>query len=173
MRNRKLTGAGRIEGSEHRMIARAAAIDHRFPAIGALSLAQARFPFGESAYAFGSLFIDYLAEAQGEAHVGEFVDKSAATLIPYLIDVPARQSFGESFSRGMERLRDSVASLVRAESAAPLAGWRQLTHDGVFVFAPRWLSDSSIVYSGTPGRETLRRVSRRPRWQAHAHRPAQ
>src|SRR5512133_790647 len=84
----KLTGAGRIEGSEHRMIARAAALDHGFPAIGSLSLAQPHFPFGETSYSFGSLFIDYLAKTRGESHVREFVDKSAANLIPYLVDIP-------------------------------------------------------------------------------------
>jgi hypothetical protein len=150
----KLTGAGRIEGSEHRMIARAFAIDH-FPAIGNLSLAQPRFPFGESAYSFGSLFVDYLAKTQGQSDVGVFVDKSAANLIPYLINTPAKQSFGESFSRGWKKYSDSVVRSVAGAPEEPLENWRQLTRDGVFVFAPRWLSDSSIVYSGTPGRETF------------------
>src|SRR4029079_10092515 len=27
--------------------------------------------------------------------------------------------------------------------------------DGAFVYAPRWLSDSAIVYSGTPGKESF------------------
>ena len=151
----KITGAGRIEGSEHRMIARSFALDHRFPSIGALSLAQGNFPFGETAYSFGSLFVDHLAKSRGEAHVREFVDKSAANLIPYLVNIPAKQAFGETFSRGWKEFRDSVGRSIRAESAAPLAGWEQLTRDGTFVLAPRWLSDSAIVYSGTPGRESF------------------
>ena len=151
----KLAGAGRIEGSEHRMIARAAAIDHRFQSIGSLSLAQGRYPFGETAYSFGSLFVDYLARTRGESHVREFVDKSAANIIPYLVDIPAKQSFGETFSRGWKKFQDSVGASIRAPTSAPLDGWQQLTQDGVFVFAPRWLSDSSIVYSGTPGRESF------------------
>jgi hypothetical protein len=151
----KLTGANRIEGSEHRMIARAAAIDHTFPSLGALSLAQGRFPFGETAYSFGSLFVDYLAKTRGEADVGKFVEKSSADIIPFLIDVPARQGFGVSFSRAWREFRDSVARSIRASPTPPLAGWRELTRDGVFVFAPRWLSDSSIVYSGSSGRESF------------------
>ncbi|HMA24122.1 MAG TPA: hypothetical protein VKP00_09005, partial [Gemmatimonadaceae bacterium] len=151
----KITGAGRIEGSEHRMIARAAAIDHIFPSLGALSLAQGRFPFGETAYSFGSLFVDYLAKTRGEERVRQFVEKSSADIIPYLINVPARQGFGVSFSRAWRDFSDSVARSVRVAPAAPLEGWRELTRDGAFVFAPRWLSDSSIVYSGTPGRETF------------------
>jgi len=151
----KIAGGGRIDGSEHRMIARAAAIDHRFPPIGALSLAQGHFPFGETAYSYGSLFIDYLARTRGEAHVREFVDKSSANLIPYLIDIPAKRSFGESFLRGWKNFSDSVGRSIRAESTEPLAAWQQLTRDGAFVYAPRWLSDSAIVYSGTPGKESF------------------
>ncbi|MEP6494906.1 MAG: hypothetical protein ABJF01_19625 [bacterium] len=151
----RLAGSGRIEGSEHRMIARAAASEDVFPSIGDLSLAQGRFPFGESAYAYGSLFVDYLAHTRGESHVREFVDKSAAYIIPYFIDIPAKKSFGISFTQGWRQFRDSVAQTVRVAPTPPLDGWRQLTNDGVFVFAPRWLSDSSIVYSGTPGRESF------------------
>jgi hypothetical protein len=151
----KLTGAGRIEGSEHRMIARAAAVDHAFPSVGALSLAQGRFPFGEFAYSYGSLFIDYLARSRGEGAVRSFVDKSSAELIPYLIDIPAKRSFGVSFARAWRDFSDSVARSVAGAPSQPIAGWRQLTSDGVFVFDPRWLGDSSIIYSGAPGRQTF------------------
>src|SRR5262245_15310168 len=151
----RIAGAGRIEGSEHRMIARAAAMDGSFPGIGALSLSQGRYPFGSSAYAFGSLFIDYLARTRGEGHVRDLVEKSAASLVPYLLDIPARQSFGVSFSRGWRQFRDSVAHTIRVSDAAPLQGWRELTHDGVFAFTPRWISDTSIIYVGAPGRESF------------------
>ncbi|HSQ29749.1 MAG TPA: hypothetical protein VLN49_07865, partial [Gemmatimonadaceae bacterium] len=150
----RLTGAGRIQGSEHRMIARAAAIDHTFPAIGALSLAQGRFPFGESAYSYGSLFIDYLARTRGESRIRTFVDKSSADIIPYLFDVPARQGFGVSFSRAWREFSDSVSRSI-GQPQQPLEGWRELTGDGVYVFAPRWLGDSSVIYSGSPGRQTF------------------
>lgn len=151
----RLAGAGRIQGSEHRMIARAAAVDHSFPSIGAISSAYGRFPFGESAYAFGSLFVDYLARTQGESRIGTFVDKSAATLIPYLLDVPGRQAFGTTFTRAWRGFTDSVARSIRVAPVAPLPAWEELTRDGVYVFAPRWISDSAIVYAGSPGRESF------------------
>jgi hypothetical protein len=150
----RLTGVGRIEGSEHRMIARAAAIDHSFPSIGALSLAQGRYPFGETAYSYGSLFIDYIARTRGPQHVRDFVEKSSADIIPYLIDIPARQGFGISFSRAWTEFRDSVARTIRVSPDDPARGWRELTKDGVYVLSPRWLDASSVVYSGTPGRES-------------------
>ncbi len=152
----KLTGAGRIEGSEHRMIARAAAIDHTFPSLGAVSLATGRYPFGEAAYAYGSLFVDYLAKTQGEVHVREFVEKSSANAIPYLINLPSRQAFGISFSTAWKRWTDSMArSIASLEPSNAASGWRPLTRDGVFVYAPRWLGDTAIVYSGSNGRESF------------------
>jgi hypothetical protein len=151
----RLAGAGRIEGAEHRMIARAAASDHRFPGLGSVSAAYGRFPFGETAYAYGSLFVDYVAKSRGEDKVRAYVDKASAQLIPYLIDIPARQAFGVSFSRAYRLWRDSLLTTSTLDPRrSPLASWTELTRDGVFVSAPRWLSDSTIVYTGAPGRES-------------------
>jgi hypothetical protein len=151
----KLTGAGRIEGSEHRMIARSAEIEHVFPSLGSLSLSQGRFPFGEHAYGYGSLFIDYLARSRGDSAVRAFVEKSSANLIPYLIDIPAQQSFGERFEPAWRQFQDSIGRTVPSTLGDPAVGWRQLTRDGAYVSSPRWFSDSSIVYSGTPGRQSF------------------
>jgi hypothetical protein len=151
----RLTGAGRIEGSEHRMIARSAATEHRFPVLGAVSAANGRFPFGETAYAYGSLFVDYVAKTRGEDKIGTFVDKASAQIVPYFIDIPARQSFGITFSRAYRLWRDSLLKASpRDPPSSPLDNWRELTRDGVFVSAPRWLSDSTLVYTGAPGRES-------------------
>jgi hypothetical protein len=150
----KLAGAGRIEGSEHRMIARASALANSFPSIGAASLGQGRYPFGEAAYAYGSLFVDFMARRAGEERVRQFVDKSAANVIPYLLDIPAKRAFGTTFTTAWRQFNDSVARSIRVETAPPLERWRQLTREGVFVFAPRWSSDTTIVYNGTPGRES-------------------
>jgi hypothetical protein len=140
------------------MIARAAAIDHRFPSLGALSLAQGRFPFGEFAYGYGSLFIDYLARTRGESHVRDFVEKSSADIIPYLVNIPAKQGFGVSFSQAWREFRDSVEKSVNHSDPSTSLGmtsYRDLTRDGTFVLAPRWLDDNSLIYSGTPGRESF------------------
>src|SRR6185436_14985837 len=91
----------------------------------------------------------------GDSTVRRFVEKSAATLIPYLVDIPARGAFGVSFSHAWGDFRDSIARTLRVTPSAPLEGWRELTHDGVFVFAPRWLTDTTVVYSGAPGRESF------------------
>jgi hypothetical protein len=151
----RFTGAGRITGSEHRMIARASAIDHGFPSLSEVSLAAPRFPFGEAAYAYGSLFVDYLAKTRGAASVRRFVDNASADTIPFLIYVQARQGFGISFTRAYRDWRDSIFRSVSAfdPAAAPVPGWRDLTRDGVLVSAPRWISDTTLAYTGSSGRE--------------------
>lgn len=151
----RLTGAGRIAGSEHRMIARASAVDHSFPSLAEASLAAPRFPFGEAAYAYGSLFVDYLAKTRGAAAVRRFVDKASADIIPFWIDLQARQGFGISFTRAYREWRDSIFRSVSAfdPAAPPIAGWRDLTREGVIVSAPRWLSDTTLAYTGSSGRD--------------------
>jgi hypothetical protein len=151
----RFTGAGRISGSEHRMIARASAIDHSFPALGQVSLAAPRFPFGEAAYAYGSLFVDYLARTRGADRVRSFVEKESADLIPYWIDLPARQGFGISFTRAYRDWRDSVFRSVSGFGAnpAPLPGWHDLTREGILASFPRWMDDGTLAYTGGTGKE--------------------
>ena len=141
------------------MIARASAIDHSFPAISQASLASPRFPFGEAAYAYGSLFVDYLAKTRGAGAVRKFVEKSSAYPIPFLIDLPARQGFGVTFSRAYREWRDSVFRSVSAfkPDAAPIAGWRDLTREGVLVSFPRWLALFFPFPHGPKQRQRCRR----------------
>ena len=151
----RFTGAGRIAGSEHRMIARASAVDHSFPSLAEASLAAPRFPFGEAAYAYGSLFVDYLAKTRGAPAVRRFIDKASADIIPFWIDLQARQGFGISFTRAYREWRDSIFRSVSAfdPAAPPLPGWRDLTREGVIVATPRWLSDTTLAYTGSSGRD--------------------
>jgi hypothetical protein len=150
-----LAGAGRVLGSEHRMIARSSTLANAFPHTGSWSLGQGHFPFGESAYAYGSLFLDYLARTRGQGDIRKFVEAQSAFLIPYLIDPSAKKGFGISFSRAWPEFRDSIARTVQRPDANPLESWKRLTFDGPFAFDPRWIGDTAVVYSGGPGRQTF------------------
>ena len=147
------TTGGRLHDAEHAMLARASALEGKFPRIDELSLATSRFPRGEIAYAYGSLFVSELARAHGDSSVRHFIDAQSAFPIPYWLDAPAEQAFGTSLTRAYERWRDAMqASAERPR--APLPGWRELTTHGYFVSAPRWTNDSTIVYTGGDGRES-------------------
>jgi hypothetical protein len=149
----RLAGEGRIEAPEHTMLVRTAAAYGEFLSIGQASLALPTFPFGNAAYAYGSLFVDYLARTRGDSTVRKFVESSSAQLIPYLIDIPAKRAFGTTFTRAWREWEKEVYP-ERSEGSAfgPSAGWRDLA-SGVELSSPRWRGDSSLTYTGSGGRE--------------------
>ena len=149
----KLTGSGRIEGTEHRMIARTAALQGAFPRLDQISLANPHFPYGNSVYAYGSLFMDYLGRTHGDSAMRVFVEASSRRLIPMYLNGPARRAFGRSFTAEYATWAESILKASPPRSP-PLPGWRDLTVDGAYAAFPRWLSDSMLVYTGTPGRES-------------------
>lgn len=151
----RITGSGRVEGSEHDMIARSAALSHRFPRIDQLSQANPYFPYGYSVYAYGSLFMDYLADTHGDSAMEKFVAASARRVLPWSLNGPAKRAFGRSFTSAYRAWSDS---LVRSASTSPwvdpIPGWRDLTVEGAYANFPRWINDSTLLYVGTPGRES-------------------
>ncbi len=149
----KLTGAGRVLGSDHQMIARAYGAEHRFPSIDRMSRADAFFPYGQSPYVFGSLFVDYLARTHGD-HMRAFVESQSSQLIPLWLNRPAKQAFGISFTAAWKQWSDSVTRTA-GDPALPMPGWRYLTVGGGIASYPRWADDTAITYTGTTGRESL------------------
>ena len=149
----KLTGAGRVLGSDHRMIARAYGTEDRFPSIDRISRGDAFFPYGQAPYVFGSLFVDYLARTHGD-HLRAFVESQASQLIPLWLNRPARKAFGISFSQAWRDWSDSVTRTA-GDPVLPMPGWRYLTAGGGIATYPRWADDTAITYTGTTGRETL------------------
>ena len=150
----KQTGEGRIEAPENTMLIRTAAVYDQFPRIGQASLALPTFPQGNSAYAYGSLFVDYLANSAGDSSVRKFVESESGQLIPYLIDIPAKRAFGTTFTKAWGEWQKSVeASLPPGKPAAD--GWRDLTTDGLAAASPRWVGDSSVTYTGNGGKDVF------------------
>ncbi|HEU4630500.1 MAG TPA: hypothetical protein VFS08_12195 [Gemmatimonadaceae bacterium] len=147
-----LTGSGRVAGSYHRTLARAAALGGTVPAVTELSLASTRFPGGDAAYGYGGLFIDYLARTRGEARVGAFIETVAHAPVPFFLNRDARRSFGISFARAWREWRDSLrrdVAGVRGDRSAFAA----LTGDLWQAQGPRWLGDSQLVVGLSTGRE--------------------
>lgn len=147
----RFTGAGRVTGSDHRMIARALAAEQRFPSIDEISLADARFPYGNAAYVFGSLFVNYLAQTRGERSLHNFVEDEASQLIPIWLNRPAGEAFGISFTTAWKRWDDSVTRSM-GEPGPPTPGWRYLTAGGGYATFPRWADDTAITFTGSDGR---------------------
>lgn len=148
----RITGAGRLEGSEHYMIARAAAEGGRFPRLGELSRATTRFPAGETVYAYGGFIFDYVARTRGEHAIRDFIELSSKRLLPLTLNGKAKSAFGVTFDQAFREWRDSLMrSALRP--VPPMPNWKQLTQEGWYVGDPRWSSPSTLVYSASTGKD--------------------
>ncbi len=148
----RMTGTGRLESSEHSMIARAAALENRVPTLQELSPGTSRFPGGEVVYVYGSLLFDYLSRTKGPGSIRQFVERGAKTIFPFILTPTSRGAFGMSFQTAWEKWRDSLVREMRVPHEV-MPGWRQLTRDGRVALFPRWLGDTTLVYAGDKGRE--------------------
>ena len=149
----RLTSAGRVRGTHHEMIARASALANDVPPPPEWSAATARYPWGEIAYAFGSLFFDYLARTRGAEKVPEFIERTSRFPVPFFLGRASRGAFGISFGDAFREWRDTLAAAVAGASLDPMPGWRDLTHEGRLALTPRWSSDSALIFSAVPGDE--------------------
>ena len=148
----RLTGYGRLESSEHSMVARAAALANRVPTLQELSPGTSRFPGGEVVYIYGSLLFDYLSRTRGPGSIREFVERGSKTPFPFFLTSTSRGAFGMSFQTAWKHWRDSLAREVKAPHEV-MPGWRQITGAGHVALFPRWLSDTSLIYAGNKERE--------------------
>jgi hypothetical protein len=148
----RLTGVGRLESSEHSMIARAAALANRLPTLQELSPGTSRFPGGEVVYVYGSLLFDYLSRTRGPESIRDFVERGAKTLFPFFLTTTSRGAFGESFQTSWQHWRDSLVREMKTQHQV-MPAWRQVTPGGRVALFPRWLGDTVLLYSGDKGRE--------------------
>lgn len=146
-----LTTGGRLRGAAHVSLVRAAAAENQLLRLDQVSLGASRFPVG-APYVYGSLFLDHLARTLGDSAVRQLVEAQAGAL-PLLIDRSARSVLGRSVRELYMQWRDSVQRSV-GPRVPPLAGWRELTTHGFYASSPRWLDDSTLVYTGLDGRST-------------------
>lgn len=160
----RFTSGGRLLGSYHSAVARAAAVDHLVPTLDQLSLATSRFPFGESVYVYGSFVWDDLARRHGAERVPQFVERASGATIPLLLDREAKQTFGETFTHAWKHWRDSALKLVSDSSSRPSASnasvvlasaqAHEIAGGGREIVFPRWRDDSTVLYAGNNGRES-------------------
>ena len=148
----RVTGTGRLESSEHSMIARAAVLEKRLPTLQELSPGTSRFPGGVVIYVYGSLLFDYLARTRGPGTVRDFVERSSRSVFPFLLTPTSRGAFGISFQTAWQQWRDSLARL-NPPRADILPGWRELTTTGRLALFPRWIGDTTVIYAAGKGKE--------------------
>ncbi len=154
----ELTQAGRVRGSFHEMVVRTAILEGKFESIDQSSGNSPVWPGGQRYYIYGSLFLKYLMDSQGEDAMGAFVEAVAGQWIPYRLDSAAREAFGVSFSDAWKEwegvleekyaaLRDSLARV------APLTVGEPLTEDGYYAWSPEPSPDGQhLAFARIDGR---------------------
>jgi hypothetical protein len=147
----QFTGFGRLVSTEFPTIVRAAAADTLLMPLGRWSLATSRYPRGGAAYTYGSLLMERAARASGPGKgMRRYVDASAATPIPYLLQTNARIGFGQSFNALWRRYRDSLMTMS-IDRGGDRFVWE--SPSGFYASTPRWRSGDSLVWSASDGRE--------------------
>lgn len=156
----RLTGSGRIVGTDHAMVVRAQALDGDTPRLNALSASTLRYPLGQVPYAYGSLLVDFMARTAGAGKMRGFIDASAARTIPFLLNANAKRGFGISFDSGWRAWTDSIRrnAFSVAATSAPV---HELTARGWTAERVRWTDATHVAYADDDGRSlpALREVA--------------
>ncbi len=156
----RLTGSGRIVGTDHSMIVRAQALDGTMPALNALSASTLSYPLGQVAYAYGSLLMDFIARTAAPGTMRAFVDVSAGRTIPYLLNANAKRGFGVSFDSAWRVWTDSIRrnAFSLAATSTPI---RDITTRGWTAQRVRWVDPDHLIYGNDDGRSlpALREVA--------------
>ncbi|HEY2431476.1 MAG TPA: hypothetical protein VGI12_02305 [Vicinamibacterales bacterium] len=139
------TGEGRIDAGDFRAIVDTAARQGRFAPIDRANGGLDDWPGGNSAYAYGAYFHQYLSDRFGPARIDALADATAGRL-PLFGAGAFHQVFGKSVGTLWRDFAAWRASPAGAQSTTDAAA-RRLTTDGFVVAAPRVAADGWIYYS--------------------------
>lgn len=88
------TRGGRVNGALWDMWARAAALEGTFVDLGAATGLPVQWPAGNSAYLYGSLFLDWVFEHYGEDWGTRFNHEYGSRIIPWSLNTTAKEISG-------------------------------------------------------------------------------
>lgn len=153
----RITGSGRLAGTEYANLLRTAVMDSAWPAPPKWSAASSQYPRGQGPYAYGSALMNYAAhrsvdgDPMSDSSMRKFVDGTAAFPIPFLISRASRAAFGRSFDDLYVTMRDSISASL-TDSSGSLSRWRIVGPEGWYAGPPRWIGADSLAWSASTGR---------------------
>jgi WD40-like Beta Propeller Repeat len=154
----RLTNSGRVRGTFNEMVLRTAALEGRFEGVGPASGESPQWPSGTRAYAYGSLFFDYLLQKHGEGRMSAFVDAVAGQWVPYRLDAAGERAFGETVSHAWREWADRGIAEAQAldgriSALAPITEPERLTHGARWAMNPAVSPDGTrVVYARADGK---------------------
>lgn len=148
----KLTGSGRLVGTEFDATVRAHGLSGSLPPNAAsISIGSTGFPLGNSVYVFGSAIMKKLA-ARDPDGMRKYVDGTAAWLVPFMINSNAKRAFGISFDSAYRVWSDSIRGEgLRLRTTMPLV--KQAVNGGWFAERPRWLNNDEVRWVSASPKE--------------------
>jgi Tol biopolymer transport system component len=146
--------AGRARGTTFDMYLRMDALEDRWIGLDWIGFDGERWPHGNVRYAYGGLFMQFIAERLGPEAFGRFIREYGRRIVPYGLNRALKRTSGETFVALYEAFRQDVrarAEQVRAEVVArnPRSESRegvQLTKHGELTRTPRFVSPHEVVY---------------------------
>ena len=163
-----LTGQGRVPDRNFRAIADVAADASRFEPLDRASGGLVDWPAGNTPYAYGGYFHEFLAARYGEASLRQLTDSTAGR-VPYF----GSRAFKKIFKRSLGELWRDFETASRQPIAGAAATVTRLTDHGFTVGGPRFAPDGRLYYSivnphgfpallaRDPGAPTSRKVANR------------
>lgn len=143
------TEAGRLKGTFLDMVLRTAAVEDQFPSEPQASGLAAAWPGGGSRYYFGSAFLAWLARERGAEQLADYFREYSSRSIPYRINAPAREVYGQSMTSLWREWSDQAQRTYRTRAeelrAEGLTESRRLTDLGFETKHPELSPDGSRV----------------------------
>lgn len=156
----KLTGAGRELGTDFDALVRANENAGQTPSAHELSSATPFYPLGNFAYAYGNELVERVAAKGGPDGMRKFIDGTAGSIIPYLLNTNSASAFGISFDSAYAEWADSVHReaqrvLRRTRPMPPLVA------NAWFATRLRWLDNETLIFGGSDTKSvpSLRQVN--------------
>jgi hypothetical protein len=145
---------GRARGTMFEMFLRMDALEGRWIGLDWIGFDGERWPHGNVRYAYGGLFMQFIAERVGPEAFGRYIREYGRRIVPYGLNRALQRTSGATFVELYEAFRQDVlerASQVRAQvlgrNARPES--RQgvkLTRHGELTRTPRFISANEVVY---------------------------
>ncbi|MBL8750550.1 MAG: hypothetical protein JNK78_15430 [Planctomycetes bacterium] len=159
--------AGRGRDALTHMVWRLDAAAGAIPDVSEWRITQHEWPFGGSAYAYGTAYLRFLAGHFGDrASVWQFVARQANAW-PFLFDGAPRALAGERHGALIAKARAALLAEQTAALAtlhgAPVSATKRLTPAGMLLGAPAW-HGRDLVFAGKPadGRARLHTLASSP-----------
>jgi len=158
------TSGGRLRSSIWNMYLRQQTLEGRFQRIDQITHNPIQFPFGNSAYLYGSAFLRYVSTRFGESALRRFYDDYGSNCIPGALNRSLKRAVGRTW---MDLYGDFRADLERRFTAERdaltrrgLTVTRRLVPPRPSLSRPAFLPDGTLIFNDSDGysRSQIRQV---------------